>query len=149
MKYLGIIVCVLLSLALGEASYADKEKLATRIERHRVILVQNPYADQVKVNYMCVYLYENPWKGVCEKITDKHPGFYLRKGENLSDIQRIGLIGQNLNNSSHQVECLVHFDHGREAVRRLENWKNYIAQINYVIGDDMVCSLMQESQSSS
>lgn len=151
MKYLRTIVVACLALTLSAAvAYAAQEVEtvhgAAQPRADKVILVNNPYPDQVTITYLCVYYYKDPWKGVCEKINKKHPGFYLRNGEQLSAIQRIGLLGKNLVvNGNAMAECLVHFDHDESAMKRLQDSKNYIAQVNYVSGSDMVCSLLTES----
>ncbi len=159
---LVILVSILLLIAKGMAladdtpllnKGASKEmtqvqaplKEPVMIHRNRIILVNNPYADKVRVDYICVYLYKDPWKGICEKITKKHPGFVLKEGERLVEIQRIGLIGKSLEEPFVISECLVYFDHSNDALKRLENSSSYIAQVNYVLENDMVCSLLKES----
>lgn len=148
MRYLTVIAFILISGIIGSVSYAQHHQHAKATLPQRMILVNNPYPDQVQVTYMCVYMYKDPWKGVCEKIDTKSPGFMLRDDERLSQIQRIGLIGKSLVLPNTMSECLVHFDHSDETMKRLENSANYIAQVNYVSGSDMVCSLLKESDSS-
>lgn len=149
MKYLGTMVVVLGLLLYGAmalASSSQKTPSPTTPKQQRIILVNNPYPDRVKVTYLCVYRYDNPWKGECEKITKKHPGFYLHDDENMSDIQRIGLIGESLEVPGAIAECLVHYDVDEKEIKRLDNSKNYIAEVNYVAGRDMVCSLLTKTQ---
>jgi hypothetical protein len=151
MRYICAIVLLLFSILIGSSSYGN-QKIASQpagqiktVKTDRIILVENPYPEQVQITYLCVYLYKNPWKGICEKVTNKHPGFFLRHGEKLSDIQRIGLVGKNLQQPNTMSECLVHFDHSNDTLKRLENSSSYIAQVNYVAGNDMVCQLLKES----
>lgn len=145
-RILIIVVTLLLSVGVAYAVQQDKSPESPQsIHTDRIILVNNLYPEQVRITYLCVYHYKEPWKGSCERITKKHPGFYLSKNEQLRDIQRIGLIGKNLLMPGTMAECLVHFDHGQNDLKRLENSKNYIAQVNYVSGRDMVCSLLTES----
>lgn len=145
----NIIIIFVVLLLSGVTAFAAKEgelsQPPQKMHLDRIILVNNPYPERVKITYLCVYHYKEPWKGVCEKITKKHPGFFLRKGERIANIQRIGLLGKNLIVPEAMAECLVHFDHGQHELKRLENSKNYIAQVNYVSGRDMVCSLLAES----
>lgn len=145
MKAIFTIILACCFLFLESTALAATTTAPNVIHRSRVILVENPYADQVRVNFICVYTYKDPWKGTCEKITKKHPGFFLQENEKLSDIQRIGLIGTNLLEPSTTAECLAHFDHGRDQMKRLEDSSSYIAEVNYVSGNDMVCTLLKES----
>ena len=112
-----------------------------RSQARQIISLENDYPEQVAITHICVYFYKKPWKGVCQKVTGKKPGFVFRHGKKPGEVQRIALFGKNLIEPTGLATCLVYYNYRRHSAFTLSNHKHYLVRVDYVTGDDMVCSM--------
>ena len=142
MRYWKTIAVVTVALILVEAAHALTQKNVAKPEKaQHTIIVENAYTDHVKLTHICVYFFDKPWKGDCQKITNHHAVFIEHGHEHLANVERVALFGNNLKNPDMIAACLVFYAPYKHSVLNLKNTNNYLATVNFITGNDLVCSL--------
>ena len=129
------------ALAIGAAEIHD-EKIAFPGTFFHTISLANHYPDQVDPIQICLYLYSNLKKNMCQSITKDHPSFLLKPDFTWAQIQRVVLIGKNKDASGEQLSCVAYAGHHADTLISLEKVGDSIIEINYVGDHYMVCSLI-------
>lgn len=143
---LGIMVLGMLLSVSGMAN--------SNPQKQPMILLQNNVADQVHIQKICVY-YAPAKEGLapchsgqhptqthclpdCQTITDSQPGYVFQNGKMPDQVTRIALIGETI--AHLRAECLPYGRRSGEAWKALLHNKSYLASVNFVVYNDMVCS---------
>lgn len=142
MRELSIILCsILLCVCSTQISAMDRKNDGA------IIMINNAWSDKLTLSHACVYFYNSPWQdAVCQRLSTRHPAFVLPTSHKLSEIQRITVYGKNRYFKRHKFSvCLPYHNHNYNKAKKLTDNEKYIIMVNYVTGDDMVCSLYPEN----
>lgn len=136
------IITILVALCLGgmlELGWAVSSSSHDQPKQMRIIKISNPDSNQVKIKQVCAYFENDPSQGVCTPIVTSNSIYLIDKQHGNRPIQRIALVGET--NSKQQAVCLLYINTLTPSTRFLTDLHGYTAQVHYVTGDDMVCSL--------
>lgn len=109
------------------------------IDNMRIIKINNPDHNKVKIKQVCAYFENNPGEGVCTPIVASGSIYIIDKKFSKMPIQRIALMGETATNQ--QAVCLLYINTLTPSARYLSDMHGYTAEVHYITGDDMVCSL--------
>lgn len=109
------------------------------VDSMRIIKIDNPDRSKVKIKQVCAYFKNNPSQGVCTPIVTSNSIYIIDKKYSHEPIQRIALVGET--GTSQQAVCLLYVNTLSPSTRYLSDMHGFTAQVHYITGDDMVCSL--------